>query len=529
MENLFEKISRISKSIRLNEEEKARTRENLIEFMKYHPVRNVENERHIQQRSYIISPFYLFMLKPIPIVALAVVLLLGGISGAAANTLPGDTLYPVKIASESVVTAFAFSPEKKAERNIALAERRLEEAETLMTQGKLTAPFAATLQEKVENYTNAVEVNLNKLTEENKLDKAIRISSNFEVALNAHEIVLGKIAVNFKTPTVTSSEDVTTTFTKLVQEQKDAATKIRVDVESLPAVQVEPMLMKLVEDLSASRAIQGETKVKEVEDKIIIDFPPYERPEVRSAYIQKASPSAGMVGTKITLTGYGFMRLYVRAPDGETGETYVNFGGGYVKASGDSATLTFTVPEGIAPKCAFVVKKDEPICMVAMRKTTPGEYAIKVMTPWGESNAIIFKVIEFIAPDPNPEPTPMPNPMGISVETSTDKRYYNVGDGITITITAKNTTKDLITLRFKDGCQATYAIAFYDGGSKSQSYEDTRICTTVITEVTIAPGASRSWTRVYTGNLSYGQYEITGIVGSYGQASTKIFVYGGNI
>src|SRR3989344_5059718 len=174
MENLFEKISRISKSIRLNEEEKARTRENLIEFMKYHPVRNVENERHIQQRSYIISPFYLFMLKPIPIVALAVVLLLGGISGAAANTLPGDTLYPVKIASESVVTAFAFSPEKKAERNIALAERRLEEGETLTPQGKLTAPFAATLQEKVENYTNAVEVNLNKLTEENKLDKAIR-------------------------------------------------------------------------------------------------------------------------------------------------------------------------------------------------------------------------------------------------------------------------------------------------------------------------------------------------------------------
>lgn len=404
-------------NVRLSDEEKAAARARVIAFMEYHRVRNAADDRHISQRSGIINPFFSFMFKPIPIVALAIVLLLGGVSGVAASTLPGDTLYPVKLASESVITAFIFSPEKKAERNTALAERRLKEAETLIARGDFTPPIAAAVESKIAEMSAKVAENINLLKEQNKLDKAITISSAFEIALGAHEEVLGKIAAT--APQKAAAEGAATeTFVaplvQSIQEHKDAAAKIRTDIESLPAVQAEPTLTKLIEDLNANRATRGETKVKEVEDS----FPtPLPMPISRDVYIEKISPSAGMVGAEVTLSGYGFIRYYVRAPDAETGETYVNFGGGYVKASGTGSTLTFTIPEGITPRCVFVEDKIQPRCTAPSRKTIPGEYAVSVVTPWGTSNTVTFKVVEFMLP--NPEPTPVPTTEGTTLKQLT--------------------------------------------------------------------------------------------------------------
>lgn len=535
MEDLFEIISRISRQVRLNGEEKSRVRADLFEVIKYHPVRNAKGGRHIQQRSYIISPFYSFMLKPIPIAALAIVLFLGSISGAAANTLPGDILYPVKIASENVVTAFAFSPEKKAERNIILVERRLKEAETLIARGDFTPKVAMAIESKVADTNAEAAKNIILLKKQNKLGEAISVSSNLEIALGAHKKVLedlAAVAPQKATAEGAAAETFVAPLVRSVQEQKDAATKVRTDIESLPAVQTEPSLTKLVEDLNASRIVQGKTKVEEVENSFPTPLPvTVPKPVVRDVYIEKMSPSAGAVGTKVTLTGYGFMLMYVKAPDVETGETYVNFGGGYVKATGNASTLTFIVPEGITPRCVFVEDKIQPRCTAPSRKTIPGEYAVSVVTPEGASNAVTFKVIEAgDTPDPNPEVKLKPNLEGISVGVSTDKQYYNPGEDVVINITAKNIASNSVTLHFNNGCQATYAIATNDGESKSQIPGDTRICTMATTEMTIAPGTSYTWTRVQSGkNLSYGQYEITGIVGDLGKASAKIFVYGGGM
>lgn len=393
MENFFQKITRASKEERLSEKEKNNARSALLEFMESRPVRKAEDIRHIQGWPDIITKFYSFMLRPIPIAILALALFLGGISGVAAGALPGDTLYPVKIASESVVTAFAFSPEKKAERNIALAERRLQEAETLLARGELTPPTAMAVKNAVADTSAAAAKNIALLKEQNKLDKALSLSSSFEIALGAHETVLGRVAETVP-PTEAASESVAAPIVTLVKEQKDAAVLFRSELEGVIASQPEPTLTKLAEDLSASREAQSETKVEQVEEQINF-FP--DRLEIPRVRIEEMTPSAGAIGTKVTLSGYAFKQYSLNKP---FGETYINFGDGYVKATGNAGTLTFIVPESIVPKCALETDKNKPRCMVPVRKTAPGVYMVNVVTPWGESNAMMFKVITPITQTP---------------------------------------------------------------------------------------------------------------------------------
>ncbi|MCX6012832.1 MAG: DUF5667 domain-containing protein [Chloroflexi bacterium] len=62
------------------------------------------------------------------IVALFIVLVAGtGTVAAASNSLPGNILYPVKIASENVQTAFSFSDTNRVKQEMKLAGRRAEE------------------------------------------------------------------------------------------------------------------------------------------------------------------------------------------------------------------------------------------------------------------------------------------------------------------------------------------------------------------------------------------------------------------
>lgn len=73
-------------------------------------------------------------------IALAVVLALfltgAGTVTASASSLPGDTLYPVKTATEKVQGFFTFGSEAKAGHYMKLAERRLNEIEALARQDR---------------------------------------------------------------------------------------------------------------------------------------------------------------------------------------------------------------------------------------------------------------------------------------------------------------------------------------------------------------------------------------------------------
>src|SRR4030043_327989 len=89
-------------------------------------------------------------------VAVAAVLIMllttGGTMAASSNAMPDQTLYPMKLATEEMQVAFAFSEESKAEIHTQLAETRATEIGVMANKGKTehVAITAARLAKQME-------------------------------------------------------------------------------------------------------------------------------------------------------------------------------------------------------------------------------------------------------------------------------------------------------------------------------------------------------------------------------------------
>ncbi len=85
--------------------------------------------------------------------AFAVALLVGGLTSAAAsgNSLPGDPLYPVKLAVERAQLAVTFDPASRARLHAQFAEVRLSEAQRLIAAGRVQEGVR-----QVDQYDSAV-------------------------------------------------------------------------------------------------------------------------------------------------------------------------------------------------------------------------------------------------------------------------------------------------------------------------------------------------------------------------------------
>jgi Domain of unknown function (DUF5667) len=94
--------------------------------------------------------------------ALLVVLIFGALifgpastfAAATQDSIPGDALYPAKIAVENVHLAFTFDTVGKANVYLTLAEERVKEIESLSSKGKYTA-IVSTAQAYVDQITQA--------------------------------------------------------------------------------------------------------------------------------------------------------------------------------------------------------------------------------------------------------------------------------------------------------------------------------------------------------------------------------------
>lgn len=91
--------------------------------------------------------------------ALLIVLLLliatGGTVAAASDSLPGDTLYPVKIATENVQMAFTLSDTGKANLQTRFASRRIGEMERIADGGN--PALINELAQRFENHLSKIE------------------------------------------------------------------------------------------------------------------------------------------------------------------------------------------------------------------------------------------------------------------------------------------------------------------------------------------------------------------------------------
>ncbi len=95
--------------------------------------------------------------RPLVMGAAAFVVLIGGwtgMVGASFDTVPGDILYPVKIANERAQLSLAFSDEQKARLHMQFASNRLDEAVSIVASGDLERTEQA--RAAINNFTREI-------------------------------------------------------------------------------------------------------------------------------------------------------------------------------------------------------------------------------------------------------------------------------------------------------------------------------------------------------------------------------------
>ena len=85
--------------------------------------------------------------------AAGLVALVGGTAAMSGDALPGDSLYAMKLMSESTGTAFTFGDAEKAQRHLDIAATRIQEIERLQQAGR--APDAATYESALKAFDAA--------------------------------------------------------------------------------------------------------------------------------------------------------------------------------------------------------------------------------------------------------------------------------------------------------------------------------------------------------------------------------------
>ena len=215
LEEKFKKLAEKSHGVRLTEQEKTQLRSNLSYFMKLVQVRKNILPRHQPQMAFSHQRSQMQnILRNMTFLAtlLITAVLGGGVSFGAEQALPGDFLYPVKVGfNEEVRSALAISPEAKAQWQAERANRRLDEAEKLASQGKLTAENRTQIEENFEKQSESFNKHVAELNTENNTSAAVNVTSNFETALTAHARILGRLANDKKE----EASDVNDIITKL--------------------------------------------------------------------------------------------------------------------------------------------------------------------------------------------------------------------------------------------------------------------------------------------------------------------------
>lgn len=120
-------------------------------------IRLTSAEKSVMRARIFGAPSYFVFFAPRYVVALLVVLvvLVGSSTAyAAQGSLPGDLLYPVKVSvNEKVEVALAPTPVAKAEVQVRLAERRVDEARELSVRGRLDEKTAKILTDDFDEHS----------------------------------------------------------------------------------------------------------------------------------------------------------------------------------------------------------------------------------------------------------------------------------------------------------------------------------------------------------------------------------------
>lgn len=180
----LERITKHSEHIRLNDAERFAIRARLLAHMEVNPV---------LASPYAGSLLGLFFSRAA--VALAVLFVIGGGTAyAAEGALPGEPLYPLKVAVvEPAIGALQASPSAKAEWQVTLADRRLAEADKLAASDKLEDGTEDETADAVADALDKAQVSVEALAATDQ-EEGAQADAKLSAALTTHEAVLAKLS-----------------------------------------------------------------------------------------------------------------------------------------------------------------------------------------------------------------------------------------------------------------------------------------------------------------------------------------------
>lgn len=114
-----------------------------------------------------------------------------------------------------------------------------------------------------------------------------------------------------------------------------------------------------------------------------------------AARLYSITPSSGIVGTTVSITGFGFTSDNMVLMDGSVAARNVPITSSIAIActtnpschGGINQTITFTIPSALSPNCPV-----GSMCPMYMRLVTPATYSIVVVNSNGTSNTLYFTV-----------------------------------------------------------------------------------------------------------------------------------------
>lgn len=225
-----ESILRSLKALTLSEQRRHVMRAELISYADLHAVASA--------RPAVRSTFYTMRLW-YGVTAFVLIILVGTGSAAYASddTLPGDVLYPVKVAVvEPVHGALLATTEEKAQWHASLAERRLEEATKLAIADKLDEKKQIFLADQFALQVDTSSALADTVHFSGNEDTSLALHSDLEARITAHGTILSLVTEHLTTVASTSASTADTivqarTLLMAVRDREHAVVEARLALE----------------------------------------------------------------------------------------------------------------------------------------------------------------------------------------------------------------------------------------------------------------------------------------------------------
>ncbi|MDO8548354.1 MAG: DUF5667 domain-containing protein, partial [bacterium] len=190
MNDFFTQLKQEALNTKLSHNEKQAIRLALYDAMKK-PLAVMQEVKVVRavRSSYVwFSPRF-----ALPVAVFLIVGLGTGTAYASQASVPGDTLYSIKVnITEPALGALAISDGAKAQWHAQVAQTRLEEAETLAASGKLDATTSAELSQDFDEHSNEAQAFAQKVEDESPGSGA-ELTAQFDSSLVAHEAILTRV------------------------------------------------------------------------------------------------------------------------------------------------------------------------------------------------------------------------------------------------------------------------------------------------------------------------------------------------